>query len=191
MARPKEFEINEVLDRALLLFWEQGYEKTSMQELVDTMGIHRKSIYDTFGDKHALFIQALQLYIKRQSEHLKKPALAEQSVKEIIRQALDVKKSNDETPIGCFMVNTGVELGTLDPLSASLVQDGYGKIEEFFRHLIEYGQERGELNATLDATMLSHYLMNAWLGIRTMAKTNYDSQQVANTIAITLSVLDS
>ncbi len=191
MARPKEFEINEVLDRALLLFWEQGYEKTSMQELVDTMGIHRKSIYDTFGDKHTLFIQALQLYIKRQNEHLNMtPAQQSVSIKEVIRRFLEVNTNMDEVPIGCFMVNTGVELGKHDPLSASLVQGGYEQIENFFRYLIEYGQKRSELKATLDATILSHYLLNAWLGIRTMVKTTYDPKQLANTIDITLSVLD-
>ena len=52
MARSKEFEENEVLDKAMRLFWEQGYEKTSMTDLVEHMGIHRRSLYDTFGDKH-------------------------------------------------------------------------------------------------------------------------------------------
>ena len=55
MARSKEFEENEVLDKAMKLFWEQGYEKTSMTDLVEHMGIHRRSLYDTFGDKHHCF----------------------------------------------------------------------------------------------------------------------------------------
>lgn len=62
MARTKAFEIDAVLDKAMRLFWTQGYEKTSMQDLVDNMGINRKSIYDTFGDKHTLFLKALARY---------------------------------------------------------------------------------------------------------------------------------
>ncbi|MGO2638704.1 MAG: TetR/AcrR family transcriptional regulator, partial [Enterococcus viikkiensis] len=61
MARVKEFDETEVLTKAMQLFWQQGYEKTSMQELVDVMGIHRRSIYDTFGDKHQLFLKSLAL----------------------------------------------------------------------------------------------------------------------------------
>ncbi|KAA2299393.1 helix-turn-helix transcriptional regulator, partial [Clostridioides difficile] len=62
MARGKEFEESVVLDKAMRLFWEQGYEKTSMTDLVNHMGIHRKSLYDTFGDKHTLFLKAVDLY---------------------------------------------------------------------------------------------------------------------------------
>nr|WP_083442409.1 helix-turn-helix domain-containing protein [Paenibacillus sp. IHB B 3415] len=65
MGRTKEFEINEVLDKAVQLFWMQGYEKTSMQDLVNFMGIHRRSIYDSFGDKHALYMKALKLHWSR------------------------------------------------------------------------------------------------------------------------------
>lgn len=62
MARSKEFEESVVLDKAMRLFWEQGYEKTSMTDLVNHMGIHRKSLYDTFGDKHTLFLRSVDLY---------------------------------------------------------------------------------------------------------------------------------
>lgn len=70
MARSKEFEVNEVLDKAIQLFWTQGYEKTSMQDLVEFMGIHRRSIYDTFGDKHALFMKALERYETKQTNKM-------------------------------------------------------------------------------------------------------------------------
>ncbi|WP_246772684.1 TetR/AcrR family transcriptional regulator [Paenibacillus polymyxa] len=62
MSRSKEFDETEVLDKAMQLFWEQGYEKTSMTDLVKHMGIHRRSLYDTFGDKHTLFLMALDRY---------------------------------------------------------------------------------------------------------------------------------
>ncbi|MEJ1318421.1 helix-turn-helix domain-containing protein [Latilactobacillus sakei] len=57
--RTKEFETTAVLDKAMLVFWRQGYEQTSMQNLVDEMGIHRRSIYDTFGDKHQTIYRSL------------------------------------------------------------------------------------------------------------------------------------
>ncbi len=59
MARQKEFDRDEVLHKAMEVFWTRGYEGTSIQDLVKHMGINRQSIYDTFGDKHSLFLQAL------------------------------------------------------------------------------------------------------------------------------------
>ena len=59
MGRSREFDENVVLQKAMELFWEQGYEKTSLSDLVEHMGIHRRSLYDTFGDKHTLFLKTL------------------------------------------------------------------------------------------------------------------------------------
>ena len=67
MARTKDFDEDEVLDKAMYLFWNQGYNGTSMQDLVDGLGISRSSLYDTFGDKHSLFIKTLENYKKNAS----------------------------------------------------------------------------------------------------------------------------
>ena len=88
MARSKEFEVNEVLDKAIQLFWAQGYEKTSMHELVNFMGIHRRSIYDTFGDKHALFMKALERYEAKQTNKIKFLVEKQKPIKELIRECL-------------------------------------------------------------------------------------------------------
>lgn len=68
MARTKEFDEDAVLLKAVRLFWEQGYEKTSMTDLVNHMGVHKRSLYDTFGDKHSLYIKTLNRYTQLQSE---------------------------------------------------------------------------------------------------------------------------
>ena len=63
MARPKEFDRTQALDKAMHLFWQQGYEATSMQDLCNHMGINRGSLYDTYGNKHSLFLEGIQRYI--------------------------------------------------------------------------------------------------------------------------------
>jgi TetR/AcrR family transcriptional repressor of nem operon len=190
MARYKEFEVNEVLDKAVQLFWMQGYEKTSMQELVDFMGIHRKSIYDTFGDKHALFMNALQRYEAIQNNKIRLLVDKEEPVKELIRQFLETTIEKKGDPRGCFIVNSGVELGLLDPEVASLVEDSYSKTEKLLYNLILIGQQTGELEAQLDPEALSHYFMNAWLGLRTMVKTATNQEKLSGIINTTLSILD-
>ncbi|MGG1615685.1 TetR/AcrR family transcriptional regulator [Paenibacillus sp. NRS-1782] len=190
MARYKEFEVNEVLDKAIQLFWMQGYEKTSMQELVDFMGIHRKSIYDTFGDKHALFINALKRYEAIQNNKMRLLVDKQEPVKELIRQFFETTLQKKGDPQGCFIVNSGVELGLLDPEVASLVEDSYSKTEKLLYNLILIGQQTGEFEAQLDPEALSHYFMNAWLGLRTLVKTATNQEKLSGIINTTLSILD-
>ncbi|MFD1773989.1 TetR/AcrR family transcriptional regulator [Paenibacillus rhizophilus] len=190
MARPKEFEINEVLDKAIQLFWVQGYEKTSMQDLVDYMGIHRRSIYDTFGDKHTLYMKALQRYESTQNKKMRFLVDKQEPVKELIRQFLESSIRKEGEPQGCLIVNSGVELGVLDPEVASLVEDSYSKMEELLYDLVKTGQQRGELKASLEPEAASQYLLNAWLGLRTMVKTATDQRKLSNIIQTILNTLD-
>jgi TetR/AcrR family transcriptional repressor of nem operon len=190
MARYKEFEVNEVLDKAIQLFWMQGYEKTSMQELVEFMGIHRRSIYDTFGDKHSLFMKALKRYEAAQSKRMRVLVEKQEPVKELIRQFFESTLDKKGEPQGCFIVNSGVELGLLDPEVSSFVEDSYSEVEKLLYNLILFGQQAGEIKAHLDPEILSHYFMNAWLGIRTMVKTATKQEKLSGIITTTLSILD-
>ena len=116
MARSKEFEIDDVLEKAMNLFWHQGYEKTSMQDLVTGMGIHKRSMYDTFGDKHTLYIKAVKRYEQSVSDKMQKKFQGKSSVRTAIRSLYEmVLDRTEEKPKGCLMVNTAVELSLHDP----------------------------------------------------------------------------
>lgn len=190
MARHKEFEVNEVLDKAIHLFWVQGYERTSMQELVEYMGIHRRSIYDTFGDKHALFMSALKRYEAIQNNKIRLLVEKQEPVKQLLLYFLQTTLEKEEVPRGCFLVNSGVELGVLDQEVSSFVEDSYTKTEKLLSELILIGQQTGEIAAKLDPDVLSHYFMNAWLGLRTMVKTTTNQEKLSGIINTTLSILD-
>ena len=115
MARTKEFDKQVVLTKAMNLFWEQGYEKTSMQELVDRIGIHRRSIYDTFGDKHQLFLKSLALYEDNLAKRITQRVSSDESVQGKIRRLLSITLEQDENqPAGCLIVNTASELALID-----------------------------------------------------------------------------
>ena len=112
MARTKDFDESEVLAKAIKLFWQKGYNGTSMQDLVDGLGISRSSIYDTFGDKHQLYLKALGTYrqnaigVRDQILHASVPAKA------AIRQLMDLtidQMIRDKQHKGCFLVNSAVE----------------------------------------------------------------------------------
>lgn len=189
MARAKEFDEDAVLLKAMRLFWEKGYEKTSMMDLVTHMGIHKRSIYDTFGDKHSLYMKALKRYSQlRKEERL---IIENRSAGELIRLLLEspLKQFETDYPKGCLMVNTAVELALHDSECRDWVIQGLANSEQFIRNLIELGQQSGELDKTLDAELLSYYFNNALIGLRVMVKTTNDIDKLQHIIETTMSIL--
>ncbi|ACS99272.1 TetR/AcrR family transcriptional regulator [Paenibacillus sp. JDR-2] len=191
MARSKEFDIDAVLLKAMKLFWTQGYEKTSIQDLVEHMGIHRRSIYDTFGDKHALYLMALKHYSHTVWSSIEQRAQSSLSTKAAIRSVMEAAiAQNEERPKGCLMVNTAVELAMHDPELETCVNQSWSGTEELFRKLIIKGQQAGELSASLDPELLAPYLNNALIGLRVMVKTQNHTEKLKKVIATTMSILD-
>lgn len=191
MARNKEFDEKEVLAKAMRLFLTQGYEKTSMQELVEHMGIHRRSLYDTFGDKHALFMQALTLYKKQTEERLENAAFRSPSALASIRSIFDAMiDKHPEEPKGCLFVNTAVELGPRDAEAEQAAEDGFRSLEAKLRELIVQGQKQGEIPSGLDASIAAENLHNSLIGIRVLARTSASRDKLHRIKEASLAALD-
>ncbi|OWA37412.1 TetR family transcriptional regulator [Saccharibacillus sp. O16] len=179
MARNKEFDEKEVLEKAMQLFLAQGYEKTSMQELVEHMGIHRRSLYDTFGDKHALFMQALSRYNDQMNERLGPLVLNQPSAVDGIRLIFDTMIDRDlDQPKGCLFVNTAVELGPRDDEARQAAEDGFNQLESVLRALVIKGQQQGEIADLWDADIMAENLHNSLLGIRVLARTSTSREKL-------------
>lgn len=175
MVRTKDFDPEQALDKAMKLFWRNGYERTSVSDLLETMGINRGSLYDTFGDKHTLFLSCLHKYERTylaQAFHtlsLDTPVyptlkLMFENVSELVHE--------DQANWGCLMVNTASELSLHDEGVAALVTAIFERLGRAFAQFLERGQQRGELPAELDTTALGRYFTASFSGIATMAKTN-------------------
>ena len=191
MARHKEFDETKVLIKAMVLFWQNGYEKTSMKDLVDYMNIHRRSIYDTFGDKQTLYFRALQLFEEITEKRIEQQVKSVQSVKLAIRKLFEMTVlSNDGTPPGCLIVNTAVELTLHDQDIANWIRKNFAKTETFIYELIVYGQKSGELSVNLDPLQTAQSIHNSFVGIRVLSKTTDDKEKLQNIIDTTLAVLD-
>src|SRR3569833_2097842 len=113
MARKKEYDEDELLDKATNLIWRKGYNATSAQDLVDELKINRSSLYNTYSDKKTLFQKALKKYQEQQTkaviDMLNKADDPEKAVKQVFDNL--VKESNEDTVArGCFLVNTAVEI---------------------------------------------------------------------------------
>ena len=193
MARTKDFDEDEVLKKAVDLFWLKGYNATSMQDLVDGLGISRSSLYDTYGDKHTLFIKALESYQTASSGQMCGIVNSNKPAKETIRKLLEMiagELVNDKTNKGCFMVNAEVEVAPHDTEVSEMICNSDQQVEDAFYAVIKKGQETGEIKNPQDARALARFTFNTVKGIRVTAKSTNDKAVFEDIIEMALSVLD-
>lgn len=175
MARTKAFDTDEVLERALRVFWRKGYEGTSMQDLVEGMQINRASIYDTFGNKEALYLSALQRYQSQHQCQMQQLLAQHTSVREALDQLLEnmIRDSlGDPEKKGCFVVNATTGLANRNEAVNRIVTENEQQIAYTFEDLIRQGQKQGEIDAHRDAKVLSSYVFSSLQGLRVLAITN-------------------
>ena len=193
MARTKDFDESEVLNKAVCIFWHKGYNGTSMQDLVDGLGISRSSLYDTYGDKHTLYLKALESYQQSGSNDLCRIVNGASSARDALKQLLDWiagNMLNDEQSKGCFMVNAQVEVAAHDPAVNAIVCRNDQQIEDVFYKTIKTGQEKGEITNKQDAHALARFIVNTINGMRVSAKSTTDTSFFDDIISTTLKILD-
>lgn len=179
MGRSKEFEENIVLQRAMELFWQQGYEKTSMSDLVEHMGIHRKSLYDTFGDKHALYLKVIDLYGEYSTSKLKAETFKAKTAYQAIQSIFDYMiEGNKDKQWGCLFVNAATEMGTWDKEVVEKTEDAFSQTEEFIAGIVREGQKSGEFSINYDADILGEVLHNTLLGLRVLVRTSSSKEKM-------------
>lgn len=192
MARTKDFDENEVLSKAIQLFWFKGYNGTSMQDLVDALGISRSSLYDTYTDKHTLFVKALESYqntgAAKIQEIIDQTALAKETVKKMLELATN-DLVRDEQQKGCFMVNAEVEVAPHDAEIGALVCKNDQQMEDAFYRVIQKGKDSGEIKNQQDARALARFMLNTIKGMRVTAKSTTDKAVFDSIISINISAL--
>jgi TetR/AcrR family transcriptional repressor of nem operon len=185
MARTKEFNEDQALDKAVEIFWHKGYNGTSAQDLVNHLGLSRSSLYDTFGDKQQLFTKSLQRYQQQAQNAVKELLENSENVKEtlqaIFKQAV-IESLEDRITKGCFMVNSSVELAMHDEEIAKIVKSNSQTMEEVFTNAVKKGQEAGHISKQLDAKVLARFIFNNYSGIRVLARTGEKDKQVYDDI---------
>jgi len=193
MGRHKEFDREVVLDRALETFWSQGYEATSIQDLVERMGINRASLYGTFGDKQALFLAALERYEHVVSRKLLDVLDGPGSGKEAIRTFFLTKicyATARDRPKGCLMTNSAVERSGHDPQTAARVAAGLSRVEEAFYRALVRARRAGEIDERHDLRALARFLMTCAQGLTVVSKVCPDPLLLRQVVHVTLAALD-
>ncbi|HHY2677162.1 TPA: TetR/AcrR family transcriptional regulator [Bacillus toyonensis] len=192
MARTREFDEDQVLDAAMQLFWEKGYEATSLSDLTSRMGIQRPSIYSTFGDKKELFEATLRRYTMSRASDIRNRLQSHSSVKEsfsIFFADVVNEEYAEDISKGCFCINTMVELAPHDERFEILTREHQMYLAVIFQETIERGIQSGELEVNTDAKSLSQALIVALIGLTVMMKSRPQRSFADNVIAATLTLL--
>ncbi len=190
MGRSKEFEENIVLQKAMEVFWQKGYEKTSMSDLVEHMGIHRKSIYDTFGDKHALYLKVIDRYSEFSTAQFKSETRRAKNSYQAIQYIFDyIIEGNEDKQFGCLFVNATTESGPWDQEVLVKTENAFRQAENFIAEIIKKGQEDGEFSTKYDDELLAEIIHNALLGLRVLVKTSTSKEKMHNVANFFLDLL--
>jgi TetR/AcrR family transcriptional repressor of nem operon len=178
MARPREFIRTEALQKAIEVFWTHGYDATSMTDLQKGLGIGRQSLYNTFGDKHQLFHEALDHYVSM-SEADFACRFDDEAGIEVIREhfRLSVQQLTAGEPRrGCLIMNTGIERAPHDAHAASLVERGLGCMHRSFSRALHNARDRGEIAGEMDVESVAAALTAQNAGLAVMGRSGASAE---------------
>jgi TetR/AcrR family transcriptional repressor of nem operon len=171
MPRPREFDPDLVLDQATELFWSKGYEGTSISDLEEHLGVGRQSLYGTFGDKHQLYLKAMDRYGASQSG-LRLPLLRPGAAAEEIRGyfASLITHLTTEPRRSCMLVNATIETGPEDAAVTTRTCDNQLNLTRAFRNALAGAVAKGQLDRKADTNALALALVSHSFGLNIMAR---------------------
>lgn len=176
MARPREFDEQQAIERAMDAFWTGGYDGTSTERLCEATRLGRSSIYNTFGSKQELLRKALRRYDKAaaasRAEILDGPGPVRERLRRLLSAMIDDECDHDGR--GCLAVNTALELRSREPAVAREIRQDFARMVSTLRAAVEAGQRAGEIDKRKDARALALYLHSSINGLRVMARVGHD-----------------
>src|SRR5215469_3477465 len=172
MARPKQFDQDQVLQKAIQLFCRQGFAATSTEDLMRVMSIGRQSMYDTFGDKRALFLKALEIYVTESvnsiAAELEKPGRALSAVQNAL--VTFAEREDLSSAEGCRGLNAIAEFGLRDREVTRITVDAARRLRQALILTFKRAIERGELAPNADVGSMADFFEMVLAGIRMAAK---------------------
>ncbi len=192
IGRPREFERDEALDKAMQLFWSQGYEATGVADLCSDMGVGRQSLYNTFGDKESLFIEALCHYGKERIQPMVATLRGSGSGLQNVRNILDSWETTDaqKAQRGCLMANSIAEFGMRDARFSAVLGQMLGEMEDAFTYALEKARADGELPPKRDPRTLARLFTTLGQGLSTVGKLDPTGSFQRDAVAAARMLLD-
>ncbi|MFZ5861723.1 MAG: TetR/AcrR family transcriptional regulator [Nitrospirota bacterium] len=194
MPRPKKFNSDEAIEKAMHVFWHRGYEAASIEDLLDAMDINRGSLYATFGSKRDLFLKAMDHYcgeggVGNRFSILQQPGPAMPLVRQFVDAIADFVLS-DPLRRGCLITNTVMELAPHDKNIGKKVSGRVHMLENAFFKLLMRAQREGDLSKDKDPLALARVLLTMMQGMIVMVKAGTPTAVVRQTVKTALSILE-
>lgn len=184
VGRPREFDVDEALNAAMQAFWAKGYEATSLSDLMEATGLHKGSLYQAFGDKHSLFVQALKRYLESmrlaKSEILAEAESPLDGLRKVLHRMVDFV-DDSPCPMGCMAINAMVELAPHDAEVKDIMLDHVARMRSGMRDVIAAAQAQGEIDDSRPPEVITALLLTMLAGIATTVKaalTKMDAHQL-------------
>lgn len=172
MARPKEFDRDVAVARAMSVFWSKGYAATSTEDLLQAMKIGRQSMYHTFGDKRRLYVEALERYqlesVARHIRRLRSGASPLAGIEALVVGVISPDKATREK--GCMGVGAICEFGNADPELAELRLKSGGLLHKALVERLQGAQAAGEIGKTIDTERAARFIETTMFGLQVAAK---------------------
>ncbi len=193
MPRPREFDESVALEKAMETFWRRGYEDTSYDDLVSATGVSRYGLYTAFGDKHEMFLKALDQYIEEKRCQMMGPLMEKGASLPAIHYYFDVMKKNIKSPesrAGCMFCNAALELSAFDQQAAERVTRAFVEIKKLMKVALSNAKKKGELKTKKSPEALSDFLLGLMLGATSMVRTPIENKQIIHYIDTGLAALE-
>jgi len=190
--RPREFDEQEVLDRALGAFWRRGYTATSVRDLSEATGVAPSALYRTWGDKHELFLAAMDRYADGESRAALAAIGAPGAAVDVLRAWLlgtARELCSDADAKGCLMVNTAGELGLGDPAAAERARRAFEGLRGALEGAVRRGRDAGELAPAVDPRAASELLLTTVVGLRVRGRAGAEPRALEQAVDAVLGVL--
>ena len=193
MARTRQFDERQALIAAMLVFWEKGYEGTSIQDLEKAMDLKRTSIYNTFGNKRSLFERVVSCY--RESvmgalfDAMDRAPDVRSGIKRLLNAALDIH-FNEDYPGGCLVVLSVLESGQHDEHSSAVLENTIKELKQGLQARLTKAKRQGELSADLDTGSIATTIASSMTGMMVLGKAHFRRSDLKKTINQVLRLLD-
>ena len=188
MPRPKEFDREVVMEIARDVFWRQGYQATSTEDLRLAMGIGRQSFYDSFGGKRQLYLKVLRRYNSDGIEACIATLPAAPSPLAAVSALLLLysKETPRRRALGCMGVAAMCEFGVSDPEVARIGESSSARLESLLRRLLRDAKVKGEVRASLNERGAARQLYATILGLKVMSKAGASPEALRDVALTTL-----
>lgn len=193
VGRPREFELDEAVRKAMGVFWDRGYHDASLPDLLEGMDLSRGSFYKAFVDKRGVYLRALDAYIEDAIRTVGEALHSNPSPKAAIRQAFSQQvdsSSGKEGLRGCFVVLAAVEMLPGDEDVSSRISRLFRRLQDLYAATVIRAQAMGEIDPRLDERTLARFLVSQIQGMRVLGKSGADPEQTRAVIDLALKVLD-